>query len=260
MSWIPGIRGALIDVDGTLLESDRAIPGAAEMLARLRAASIPFRLTTNTTRRSRSAVAEALRGAGLGVADGEVLAPSVLARRRILESGRIRAALLVPPPALVDFEGVQEDEDHPAWVVVGDIGRGFTFERLNQAFHWIRAGAGLLALHKNRLWDPGGGLVLDAGPFVVALEYATGKEAELVGKPSRAFFALALADLGLPPPDVLVVGDDLEADCAGGAASGCRTALVLTGRSGRDDLRRSGTRPDLVVESVGALLDRQPPA
>lgn len=251
----PGVRGALIDVDGTLLTGERAIPGAAGALERLHALGIPFRLTTNTTRRSRSAVAGALRKAGFDLTDSEIVVPAILARRRILDSGRTRAALLVPESALVDFEGVARDEERPSWVVVGDIGRGFTWERLNRAFHWIRNGADILALHKNRCWDPGGGLVLDAGPFVVALEYATGRTAELLGKPSRAFFELALADLRLPARDVLVVGDDLEADCQGGAEAGCRTALVLTGKSGRNDLDRAGPRPDLVLESVLGLFD-----
>jgi phospholysine phosphohistidine inorganic pyrophosphate phosphatase len=185
-----------------------------------------------------------------------VLAPCVLARRRILESGRTRAAFLLPAAAREDFVGVVEDESRPDWVVVGDLGRDFTWERLNRAYHWIRGGAGLLALHKNRVWENGlDGIVLDAGPFVEALEYAAEVTAEVVGKPSRAFFDLALADLGLPAGGALVVGDDLEADCAGGAAAGLKTALVLTGKSRREEAERSPARPDLVLDSVAALLD-----
>jgi phospholysine phosphohistidine inorganic pyrophosphate phosphatase len=256
LARVPGIRGILFDVDGTLLQNDRPIRGAPEMLDRLRALSLPFRLTTNTSRRPRSAIASVLRRGGFRVEDPEVLAPCVLARRRILESGRTRAAFLLPAAAREDFVGVVEDESRPDWVVVGDLGRDFTWERLNRAYHWIRGGAGLLALHKNRVWDNGlDGIVLDAGPFVEALEYAAEVTAEVVGKPSRAFFDLALADLGLPAGGALVVGDDLEADCAGGAAAGLKTALVLTGKSRREEAERSPARPDLVLDSVAALLD-----
>ena len=256
MSWVPGVRGVLFDVDGTLLHDDRPIPGAAEALDRLRARGVPFRLTTNTSRRPRSAIASVLRRGGFRVEDGEVLAPCVLARRRILASGRTRAAFLLPGAAREDFEGVREDESRPDWVVVGDLGRDFTWERLNRAYHWIQNGAALLALHKNRVWDNGAdGVVLDAGPFIVALEYATGVVAELVGKPSRPFFELALADLGLTAGEVMVVGDDFEADCGGGSAAGCRTALVLSGKTAREDAVRSPVRPDLVLDSVAALLE-----
>ena len=256
MTWVPGVRGVLFDVDGTLLENDRPIPGAPAALDRLRARGIPFRLTTNTSRRPRSAIASVLRRGGFSVEDREVLAPCVLARRRILESGRTRAAFLLPAAAREDFEGVVEDEARPDWVVVGDVGRDFTWERLNRAYHFIRGGATLLALHKNRVWDNGvDGIVLDAGPFVAALEYAAEVTAELVGKPARPFFDLALADIGLPAAEVMVVGDDLEADCGGGAAAGCRTALVLSGRTRREDVEISLLRPDLVLESVASLLE-----
>jgi HAD superfamily hydrolase (TIGR01458 family) len=256
VSWVPGTRGVLFDVDGTLLLGEQAAPGAARTLTRLRETSIPFRLTTNTTRKSRGAVAQALRSVGIDVRDEEVLAPSVLARRRILDSGNRRALLLLPEEARVDFDGV--DWAHPGtpdWVVVGDLGRGFNWEVLDRAFQALRGGARLLALQKNRAWyDGDAGLVLDAGPFVVALEYAAEVEAEIVGKPASAFFDLALAILGIPARDVLVVGDDLENDGRGAASAGCRSALVRTGKFSPNELANSGWRPDLLIENVGDLL------
>jgi HAD superfamily hydrolase (TIGR01458 family) len=261
MNWIDGVRGVLLDVDGTLLQADRAIPGATRAIERLRARGIPFRLTTNISRRPRAATGAILRREGIGVEDREVLVPAVLARRRILDSGRTRVAFLLPPAARADLEGVIADEARPDWVVVGDLGREFTWERLNRAFGWIRDGARLLALHRNRFWDNGrDGIVLDSGPFVAALEYATSTRAVLVGKPARGFFSLALAELGLPADRVLVVGDDLRADCDGARRAGCRAALVLTGRTRREEAAGGPGRPpgapapDLVLESVADLL------
>ena len=248
-----GVRGLLIDIDGTLLSNDRAIPGAADLISRLRRAALPFRLLTNTTRRSRRSIAAVLKAAGLEIYEPEILTPSLLARRMILASGRPRARLRGPAEARADFEGVHEI-DRPDWVVVGDLGREFTFDRLNGAFLDIRAGARLLALQKNRFWFAGGpsGWVLDAGPFVAALEYATGVSSIVVGKPSRSFFRLALADLRLPARDVLVVGDDVVADIRGGAAAGCRTALVRTVTL-RGRRRVDRARADILVGSVAEL-------
>lgn len=251
-------RGALIDVDGTLLSGDHAIPGAAEALDSLRARHIPFRITTNTTRRPRSAIAAALGRAGIRVEPGEIVIPASLARRLILDSGRPRAALLIPEESKADLDGVVEVRAAPDWVVVGDLGPGFTFERLNEAFLWLgggaAAGAGLIALHKNRFWHAGGeGMVLDAGPFVAALEYATGVVAEVVGKPSPAFFELALRELGLAGPDVICVGDSLENDCIGAARAGCRTILVRTGLFSEEALARAEVVPEAVVDSIARL-------
>jgi HAD superfamily hydrolase (TIGR01458 family) len=254
MGPLDDVRGVLVDIDGTLLVGDGPVPGAARFLDRLRSRRIAFRLTTNTTRKSVAAVAAALQAVGIGIEPGEVLAPSTLARRLILDSGHVRAALLVPPEACMDFEGVQPDEEAPNWVVVGDLGPGFTFERLNAAFRCLRQGASLIALQKNRYWYAGeAGWLLDAGPFVCALEYAAGVTAEVVGKPSRRFFDLALAELDLPACQVAVIGDDPETDGRGGTEAGCRTVLVRTGKYGEAAAQPGAHLPDHVVDSVAEL-------
>jgi HAD superfamily hydrolase (TIGR01458 family) len=251
----PAFDGLIIDIDGTLLVHDRAVPGAAELLEACARRGLRYRLVTNTTRRPRAATAAALRSAGVDVREELVLQPAVLARRLILGSGRPRTGLLVPEELRADLEGVEEDSLHPDWVLVGDIGRRFDFDTLNGAFRWLRAGARLLALHRNPCWSPSvaEGWVLDAGAFVAALEYGAGVAAEIVGKPSPAFFHLAVRDMGLDPSRVLVVGDDVASDGRGGASAGCRTALVRTGKfqGSREEL--AGFEPDLVLDSVAAL-------
>jgi HAD superfamily hydrolase (TIGR01458 family) len=239
----------LLDIDGTLVEGDRAVPGAIAWLAGLDRRRMPYRLLTNTTRRSRATIAATLARAGFAVDPAHVLTPAALARRRILASGRRSAALIVTDDALADFEGVEAVDDDPAWVVVGDVGEGFTWKVLDRAFGWLLGGARLLALQKNRYWHDGVRIRIDAGPFVAALEFAAEVVAEVVGKPSAEFFELALQDLGLPPSAVVMVGDDIRTDCAGSKAVGCRAALVRTGKFRPDDLRHE-PGPDVVLDSV----------
>ena len=102
-------------------------------------------------------------------------------------------------------------EDDPDVVLVGDLGVGFTYPRLDAAFRCLMEGAELVALQKNRYWQNEGGLSLDAGPFVAALEYASEKRAVVVGKPEESFFRIALEDMGLEASAVAMVGDDAEA-------------------------------------------------
>ncbi len=250
VTLLSGVRGALVDVDGTLLVADRPVPGAAAALDVLRRRGIALRLTTNTTRRSRASVAAVLRGAGFAVEDDDVLAPSILARQRVLTSDHPTALLLVSEDARRDFAGVEEDPEAPGFVVLGDLGAGFTFDILNAAFRALRAGARLLALHRGPYWTSPAGDVLDAGAFVAALEYGAATRAECVGKPEPAFFDLALEVIGLPPNDVIVVGDDLENDAAAGAAAGCRTVLVLTGKATRGV---GAGAADCILDSVAEL-------
>ncbi|HYV84663.1 MAG TPA: HAD-IIA family hydrolase [Patescibacteria group bacterium] len=231
--WIAaaGVRGALIDLDGTLWSDDRPIAGAVRAVERLRDAGIDFRFLTNTSRRSRAAIAAALGRAGFPADPALVLTPAALARRLVERSPRPRAAFFVAPEARADFTGLAEDRLDPAWVVMGDLADGFTYALLNEAFRLVRAGAELVALHRQRFWRPAGGAeVLDVGPFVAALEYATGRPSHLVGKPSAEFFRLALEELRLSAGEVVMIGDDPESDASGARSAGLRTVLVRTGR------------------------------
>jgi HAD superfamily hydrolase (TIGR01458 family) len=135
-------------------------------------------------------------------------------------------------------------------VIVGDLGDGWDYDVLNGAFRQLMDGAELIALQKNRYWETAEGLSLDAGPFVSALEYATGREAEVVGKPSDAFFELALSDLGVNAGGAAMVGDDVEADIGGALDAGLAGILVRTGKYREDLVSSSGVEPTATVDSI----------
>jgi NagD protein len=87
------------------------------------------------------------------------------------------------------------------------------------------------------------------------LEKATGVQAFSVGKPSPIMFHAACDDLQLPPSHVVVIGDTMETDILGGVQLGCRTILVLSGGTRKEDLARYAYRPDFVINSVADLVD-----
>jgi HAD superfamily hydrolase (TIGR01458 family) len=139
-------------------------------------------------------------------------------------------------------------------VLVGDLGDEWDFSTLNRAFRELMDGADLLALQRDRYWQKGEALALDAGPFVAALEYATGKTATVAGKPSASFFLAALESLR---PDgvnsaagVVMVGDDLWGDIAGAQGAGLEAWLVRTGKFRDDVYKASGIVADRVLASV----------
>jgi HAD superfamily hydrolase (TIGR01458 family) len=114
-------------------------------------------------------------------------------------------------------------------------------------------GAGLVALQRNRFWQEADGLSLDAGPFVMALEYASGKTATVVGKPESAFFEAALRDLKLDAKDVAMVGDDTETDVAGARKAGLLGVQVQTGKYRSGDRMGTTVEPDAKIESIARL-------
>ena len=68
-------------------------------------------------------------------------------------------------------------------------------------------GGKLIAIHKTRYFERGDGLALGPGPFVAALEFASGRVAEVVGKPEPAFFSSVLRDIGCEADEAVMVGD-----------------------------------------------------
>lgn len=248
-SLLTRARGLLIDLDGTVYQRDQLIAGAAVALAQLRATGVPFRFVTNTTMRSRASLAQRLQRLGIDAAEADILNPAT-ATARFLRTEGASAHLLVLDDALRDFEGVVVDEQQPKYVVIGDLGDGWTFEILNRAFRLVLdQNAGLIALGRSRYWQAADGLRLDSGPFVAALEYATAQTAVVMGKPERAFFEQALRELGLPAGQVAMIGDDIETDVAGAQRAGLIGALVQTGKFREGDLTR-GVWPDFVLASL----------
>ncbi|MDD4255840.1 MAG: TIGR01458 family HAD-type hydrolase [Methanofollis sp.] len=246
------IRGVLLDIDGVLYVGGQAVEGGREAVAWLRDNGIPFRCVSNTTSRSRRSIAEKLRGYGYEIDAGLVFNPPLAAVRHL--AGK-RTFLLTKEGVREDFEaaGIPLAEDDAEAVVVGDAGDGFSYAAMNRAFRMVLDGAAIVALEKDRYWMGDDGLMLSAGPFVAALEYATGQTATVVGKPSAAFFSLALADMGVPPEEALMVGDDIRTDIGGAQGAGMRTALVMTGKFRKDIFDAAPYQPDHLLGSVADL-------
>ncbi len=248
--------GLLLDLQGVLYEDGRALAGALDAVEWLRASGREVRCLTNTTTQPRRAIAARLRGLGFGVRTQEVFSPAVAAVGALGAVGARRIHLAAAPALAEDFTAFaladDEDADLDA-VVLGDLYREFSWDRLDGLYRRIAGGTPLIALHKNRVTTRDGAIALDLGPFVAALEYAAGTEAQVVGKPSPRFFALALESLGLAPAQVLMVGDDIEADVGGALGAGLAAVQVRTGKYRPQDEAAGSVQPTARIDGIADL-------
>ncbi len=251
------MQSFLIDLDGVLYVGGSPVPGARECLEKLDERGYGYRFVSNSTRRSRQSVAERLKSLGYDIPAKHIFTPPLAAIERMKNLGKESCFLLTSGDVSRDFEdvGIRISEGDVDFVVVGDAGNGFTFDRLNQALRLILNGAEILALEMDRYWKEPEGLVMSTGPFVAALEYASGKKAELMGKPSPEFFRMALSDLEVRPEMASMVGDDILTDVQGAQNMGMKGILVKTGKYREDLAASSGVTPDLVLESLARLAD-----
>src|SRR5262245_32071575 len=247
------IKGLLTDMDGVWFVGERALPGAIEALTRLRQRNIPIRFVTNTTTTTRAQMARKMLEMGFDVDESEFVTTPTAAASLMRQAGIERAKLVISPSIRNEFPGLSNATPHQA-IVIGDIGRAWSYDIMNELFRVVMDGAEIVALHKGRYWQVPEGLALDIGAFVAGLEFATGKTAAVVGKPSPAMFYAAMGELGMEANDVVMIGDDIYNDIAGAQSAGIRAALVKSGKYREAVVARSGVTPDLLIESIADLL------
>jgi HAD superfamily hydrolase (TIGR01458 family) len=244
------VRALLLDLDGVLYVEDQPVPGARDAVRRLRERGLALRFVTNTTARSRAQTLEKLVALGFEIEEHELVTPAALAVRHCRAQNHTRVALIMNDEVKRDFDALHETDGACDAVIMGDIGEAFGYDVLNGAFRHVMDGAELIALQKNRYWLRADGLSLDAGAFVAAVEYATRREAYVVGKPARAFFDEVLADLGATAAETAMVGDDIEADIGGALGAGLAAVLVRTGKHRADAVAASGIEPTATVDTI----------
>jgi HAD superfamily hydrolase (TIGR01458 family) len=246
--------GVLLDIDGVLAVSWRALPGASDTIAWLREHDVPFRLITNTTTHTRVDLAATLGDAGI-VVEADEIVTAVVATAAYLRHVHPGAGVFVlsDGDAAADLEGVRIVDDDPEVVVLGGAYEGFDYDTMNRVFRWLMDGAALVAMHRNLYWRTSGGWELDGGAYVAGLEAATGRAAVVCGKPAEAAFVAALEQIGVPRQHAVMVGDDVVNDVLGAQAAGIAGALVRTGKFRPEDLDGADGEPVHVLETIGDL-------
>lgn len=249
----PTIRLVCLDIDGTLTDGvgGPAIPGAVQAVRRIRQ-RMPVRLVTNTTSVPHRVLAAHLAEQGLLDEPSCLVTPAVVARRALPERGHARGLLYVEPDAREDFEWFHGDPAGPA-VVLGTEGHGLRIADLQPAFRRLLEGGTFYTLQRNRYFRKAGELVTDLGPVAAFLTYASGREAETLGKPSKLLFDTVAQEAGVRREEIAMVGDDGELDVSASVALGMTGVLVRTGKFRAEDATRFTPRPTVVLDSVADL-------
>ncbi len=192
------MRGILLDIDGVLHVSMQPIAGAADTLRWLDQHGYRTCFVTNTTTASRATLAQRLAAIGLPLTEQHLLTAPVATANYIRQHypGK-RCWVLSKGDTEADFAGIDLVAAHAEIVVMGGAEELLIYEAMNAAFRMLMEGAVLLAMHTNLYWRTREGLRLDSGPYVHALELATGKRATVLVKPARLFFEQALQAMGV---------------------------------------------------------------
>ena len=254
----------VFDIDGVLVTSWRAIPGAVETLRVLADRRIACSYLTNTTTLTRVQISSALSDAGMNVRPDEVITAAVLtadyvrahypgARCLLINNGDITADM----PGL-DIVSDAANAEKPDVILLGGAGPEYNHRTLSRVYEWMASGVPVVAMHRSTAWETDGGLLIDTGMYLIGMEQASGRTVTAVGKPAPAGFQAAAARLGVDPDETYMVGDDLNNDVLPAQVVGMTGVLVRTGKFRQETLDRWAAdefamQPNHVIDSVADL-------
>jgi len=252
-------RGWLFDLDGTVYLGERLLPGADTVIATLRAAGRRVAFLSNKPLQTRAEYAAKLTHLGVPASPDDVINSSLVLARYLRDRDPGAPVFVIGEPPMLEemrahgFE-VRPDE-RVRWVVIA-FDRTFDYAKLNTALQAVKRGARLIATNPDRTCPVEGGEIPDCAGMIAAVEAVTDKKVEvIVGKPSPIILEVALAALGVPANDAVIVGDRIETDMVMGRRLGLGTVLVLSGVTRADDPRIAAIAPDHVVRSIGDLVE-----
>jgi HAD superfamily hydrolase (TIGR01450 family) len=260
MALVDEYDGFLVDLDGVVWEGRELLPGAVEALAALREAGREVVFVTNNSVRRPAAYAARLREAGVDASDERVVtggeATARLAAERVGGGG---TAFVIGAPAFKEavaeagLEVLDGEVGAGADAVVVSAHREFDYDELLTATRALQGGALLFGTSRDPTLPMPGGAWPGTGATLAAVETASGKRAEIGGKPERHLFQQA-RELIPNAGRVAMVGDRIASDIEGGRRAGLGTILVLTGATSREEAERAEPRPDRTIDDLGGLL------
>jgi len=277
----PPVRGLILDMDGVLWKDDTPIGDLPAIFDRIQSRGLKVTLATNNASKTVNEYLEKLRGFGVTLEPWQIVNSSEA-------TAQVLASLLLPPNTISsNLGGVSRpkgvDKGGKAVFVIGENGivsalraKGFTpitdpndetrpvavisswdrqltFQKLRRATLHVRSGVPLYATNADRSFPTPDGLIPGAGSILAALETATDVKATVIGKPSPFMMVIAMERMGLTKDEVLVIGDRLETDIAGGQAVKARTALVLSGVTTPEQAKAWKPKPDLIAKDLAEL-------
>ncbi|MGV3503467.1 MAG: HAD-IIA family hydrolase [Adhaeribacter sp.] len=250
-------KGFLIDMDGVIYKGSEPIPGAIEFIAKLRREGHPFLFLTNNSQRTSRDVSYKLRKLGFDVSDEDIFTCAMATARYLASKKPHGTAYVIGEGGLLNElhqVGFSIVDDHPDFVIIGE-GRTIMLESVDKAINMVMNGSKLIATNLDPNCPVGRGKYrAGCGAFVAMLEFATGKQAFSVGKPSPVMMRMARKALDLATDETIMIGDTMSTDILGGGAMGFTTVLTLSGVTRESDLAQFAYAPDFVISSLADLL------
>lgn len=262
MKSLQKYKAVLLDGDGVLWKSDQPIPGIRPFIDFLNENGVRWALLTNNNTRTAQDYIDKLAKFGIMADRDSVFTSSTVTADYLLKKYGKDAFLHVVgmdgltktlSSAGFNFTQGEEQPKNDVAAVVAGMDREINLLKITIAVRLIKNGAAFIATNTDGSFPTPEGINPGTGTVIGALQFASGTEPYVVGKPQPAIFQTALKALNAQPGETLMVGDRLETDILGANQLSIQTAAVLTGVSSRKEIDQNDIQPTFIYEDITAL-------
>ena len=250
------VSGFMIDMDGTVYKGNNVIKGAPEFIERLKERNIPFVFLTNNSASDREHYFNKLTRMGFKINIDNILTSTTATIAYIQKHHRGKTVYPLGTSKFIKEikeAGICIDDEHPDIVLLA-FDTSVTYEKMNNAYQFLKKGSKFIATHPDDLCPTEDGYDIDIGPFIRFFESMTGKKATVIGKPNKMMVRMAAEKMNVPLKRMVMVGDRIYTDMKMASDAGIRSIMVLSGEAKRSDLPRTDTVPTMIVNSVDDIL------
>ena len=241
----------LIDLDGTLLNNDRANLDAVDFIREVQFRGIDFMIMTNSVS-SPQAISQRLKKVAINVPSELILNPIVSINSYISNQG-INSAFIVGSQQEIDQVCVTHEAHHPEIILLLDFEKAnVDHQRLQNIYAHLQNNVPIVSASGAVFYLQNGAKKIDTGAFMTMFEALTNTKIPVFGKPSQQYFIEGLHLLKSQVDETIVIGDDWQTDILGANALGCRAVLVKSGKYCHNDEQKC--QPDLVVRRLADIL------
>lgn len=241
----------LFDLDGTIWLWTELISKVDKVIETLEELNKNIFFITNNCVLTRTGFAKKLEGFGIKTKTEKIINPTLAA----IKLFKRKTVYCIGEGIITELRRakirVREKADN---VLVSDD-RKVTYDKLAKACNLVEEGASFYKTASGGVWVVKGKRFPGTGAIASVIELTIGKEAELIGKPSK-YILNVLESFKFDPTKTILFGDECDSDIKIGNILNFKTALVLTGKHKERDylMARGFEEPAIVLRSVANIL------
>ena len=248
-------KGFICDMDGVIYHGNRILPGVAEFIQWLHDEDKEYLFLTNNSGYTPRELNQKLARMGLDVPEEHFYTSALATAAFLREQAPGCSVFAIGEAGLLNAlydAGITMNDVDPDYVIIGE-GNTYNYENILKAVRLVLKGAKLIGTNSDLTGPAEDGIIPACRAMIAPIEMATGQNAYFVGKPNPLMMRTGLRILGVHSEEAVMIGDRMDTDMVAGIESGLDTVLVLSGITGRSDIKKFPYRPRLVLDGVGDI-------